>query len=193
MTRAERLLAQHWRRYAVALSLLALAGLGIILWARIDAEQHRADQRYAMATAEADKRGTAVSILTTDVRDLRAQVKASGKTPVAPDPAQAVEHLPDRSQVPVPIPGPAGEQGQPGATGLPGAPGATGPAGAAGQDGAPGKDGRDGTNGETCPDGYSLQPLASDPDALVCRRDGAPAPSPVRALVPALVPDRRRI
>ncbi|WP_330336834.1 hypothetical protein [Streptomyces sp. NBC_00557] len=29
----------------------------------------------------------------------------------------------------------------------------------------------------TCPDGYSLQAPSYDPDALVCRKDGAPQPS----------------
>lgn len=63
-------------------------------------------------------------------------------------------------------PGPAGPQGAPGPAGPPGA------------DGTNGTNGKDGANGQTCPAGYSLQPMPSDPDALVCRRDGAPGPEP---------------
>lgn len=69
--------------------------------------------------------------------------------------------------------GAAGSDGVPGPAGPQGEPGPAGPEGPAGQDGADGADGRD---GQTCPDGYSLQAPAYDPDALVCRRDGAPQP-----------------
>lgn len=69
--------------------------------------------------------------------------------------------------------GAAGSNGVPGPAGPQGEPGPAGPEGPAGQDGADGADGRD---GQTCPDGYSLQAPAYDPDALVCRRDGAPQP-----------------
>ncbi|MEU0522777.1 collagen-like protein [Streptomyces niveus] len=77
-------------------------------------------------------------------------------------------------------PGSAGKDGasavgEPGPAGPQGAPGPAGPPGANGSDG---KDGRDGTNGQTCPAGYSLQPPASDPDALICRRDSASEPAP---------------
>ncbi|MGW0647905.1 collagen-like protein [Streptomyces umbrinus] len=60
-------------------------------------------------------------------------------------------------------PGPAGPQGEPG------------PAGPQGEQGPAGEDGRD---GQDCPDGYSLQTPSYDPDALVCRKDGAPDPEP---------------
>jgi hypothetical protein len=82
-----------------------------------------------------------------------------------------------------------GVDGSPGASGEPGPVGPTGPAGAqgdpgpAGPQGEPGPAGRDGVDGEdgapgpNCPEGYSLQPPPDDPDALVCRRDGAPPPS----------------
>jgi hypothetical protein len=93
-------------------------------------------------------------------------------------------------------PGPTGPSGSPGASGTDGVgtvgpsgpPGPAGPAGPtgpagpqgepgpAGQDGADGRDGVDGKDGQACPDGYSLQPPKDDPDALVCRRDGAPQP-----------------
>jgi hypothetical protein len=104
------------------------------------------------------------------------------------------------------IPGPRGASGkpaptitpQPGPSGVPGATvtGPPGPAGKDGTNGADGKDGRDGVDRQTCPDGYSLQPPADDPDALVCRRDNAPAqpdpkPSPTTGQ-PALDPTRRQ-
>lgn len=63
--------------------------------------------------------------------------------------------------------GPAGPQGEPG------------PAGRDGADGTDGADGAPGRDGQTCPSGYSLQALPSDPDALVCRREGGTSdPSP---------------
>jgi hypothetical protein len=62
--------------------------------------------------------------------------------------------------------------------GPPGPAGPQGPQGEPGPAGADGKDGADGQDGQTCPDGYSLQAPSYDPDALVCRRDGAPDPDP---------------
>ncbi|MEV5977475.1 collagen-like protein [Streptomyces sp. NPDC052114] len=95
--------------------------------------------------------------------------------------------------------GAAGEQGPTGAAGTDGVagppgpqgePGPAGPEGPAGKDGAAGQDGRD---GQTCPDGYSLQAPADDPDALVCRRDGAPPPDPGPSpQAAALDPTRRQ-
>jgi hypothetical protein len=78
-------------------------------------------------------------------------------------------------------PGAAGEPGASGAAGPPGPqgePGPTGPAGPPGPQGEQGPQGERGEPGPACPAGYSLQPPADDPDALVCRRDGAPAPVP---------------
>src|SRR5213079_3365128 len=122
MTRTERTIVEHWRGLVVACAIVALFGLVWATWHRIDAEASaRRD-----AIAEANLRGTAVSTLAGDVRALREQVKAQGATPVAPDPTKAVENLPDRAEVPVPIPGPAGPSGSPG------------PAGAAGKDGTAG-------------------------------------------------------
>ncbi|MFF2502208.1 collagen-like protein [Streptomyces sp. NPDC058067] len=72
--------------------------------------------------------------------------------------------------------GAAGADGVPGPSGPPGAKGETGPQGPPGVDGKDGKDGADGRDGQTCPEGYSLQAPAYDPDALVCRRDSAPQP-----------------
>ncbi|MFE2712202.1 collagen-like protein [Streptomyces mirabilis] len=205
MTRAELTLARRWRWIAVVAALLFLGGGVALSLLLIQREAHAREQ----VAHEANLRGTAVSTLAGDVRALREQVKAEGKTPVAPDPTKAVANLPARAEVPVPIPGPQGPTGSPGPSGpsgLPGKAGGTGaagtsgavgptgpagpagsvgsvgptgpqgqqgPAGPAGQDGT---DGRDGQNGQTCPDGYSLQAPSYDPDALVCRKNGAPDP-----------------
>ncbi|WP_097934515.1 MULTISPECIES: hypothetical protein [unclassified Streptomyces] len=225
--RPEGILARRWRSLAVAAVLAVLSGAIVLVWLRIDAEA----QRTATVAAEADRRGDAVSTLAGDVRTLRAQIQADGGTPAAPDPAAAVDDLPDRVEVPVPIPGPPGPAGRDGKSGRDGKPGADatpvpGPSGAAGQAGADsvvpgpvgpagpagppgkdgvGKDGRDGKDGKdgapgapgpACPDGYSLQPPPTDPDALVCRRDGAPPPETPAGtpgpLALALDPGRRQ-
>jgi len=141
-------LIRQWRSFALAATLLVLAGAVVLVWLRIGAADQRADQ---LAT-EADRRGDAVSTLATDVRTLRAQVQARGGTPAAPDPEQAVDDLPARAEVPVPIPGPPGpkgEQGERGATGPTPAP-SPGPSGAAGQSGT---DGAPGTAGPVGPAG----------------------------------------
>jgi hypothetical protein len=216
VTRAERTLARRWRSVLLVCTLVALSGAVLIIWARIDQEAARAER----LAAEADRRGEAVSTLATDVRLLRAQVKKEGGTPAAPDPADAVDDLPARAEVPVPIPGPPGEPGpsgrpgrdgkngsngsdgeagvpgrdgtpgEPGEAGKDGAPGAAGPQGEPGPRGEQGPQGEQGPRGEQgpqgepgppgpdCPEGYSLQPPSWDPDALVCRRDGAPDPEP---------------
>lgn len=196
--------------------ILFLGGALAVVWLLVD----RAELADRLE-AEANLRGSAVSTLAGDVRALRAQVQAEGKTPVAPDPTSAVEDLPDRAEVPVPIPGPAGPAGSPGASGEPGKAGAsgqpgtpgtdgavgpTGPAGPAGPQGEPGPagpqgapgaagaDGQDGEDGQTCPDGYSLQAPSYDPDALVCRKDGAPDPTPGNGNQPGLLAlDPRRM
>lgn len=193
MTRTQSALYRARHLLWIVGALLFLGGAIGLAFIQIDREARRADQ----LAAEADLRGTAVSTLAGDVRALRQQVKAAGKTPVAPDPTRAVEDLPDRAEVPVPIPGPAGPAGARGETGPTGAPGrdgkdgadstVPGPSGAPGADstvpgpsGPPGRDGQDGADGkdgQTCPDGYSLQAPSWDPDALVCRRTSAPQPS----------------
>ncbi|MET7481379.1 collagen-like protein [Streptomyces sp. NPDC005648] len=149
---------------AVAAVLLVLGGAVVLVWLRINAEAHRADA----LEAEANRRGEAVTTLASDVRVLRAQITAKGGTPAAPDPSRAVDNLPDRAKVPVPIPGPTGATGPRGPRGLPGqaaptvtpSPGASGASGAPGEAGVPGKDGapgKDGTNGK---DGAPGQPPA---------------------------------
>jgi hypothetical protein len=193
MTNTELVLYRNRHLLWMTAILLFIGGAVAVSWLLVDRAQ-LADQ----LAHEADLRGTAVSTLAGDVRALRQQVKAEGATPVAPDPTKAVEDLPKRAEVPVPIPGPQGAAGSPGPSGSPGASGSPGtagspgtvgpsgpagpagpqgdqgPAGPAGQDG---KDGQDGTDGQTCPDGYSLQAPSWDADALVCRKDGAPQPS----------------
>lgn len=201
MTRAQTFLYRARHVLWAAAVVLFVGGAVAIVFLLVDRD--RLADRLAR---EADLRGEAVSTLAGDVRALREQVKAEGATPVAPDPTRAVEDLPDRAEVPVPIPGPRGAQGEKGERGEPG-PAVTGPSGAPGEPGAdstvpgpqgprgepgadstipgpsgpPGDDGRDGVDGrdgQTCPDGYSLQAPSYDPDALVCRRDGAADPGP---------------
>lgn len=203
MTRAQSVFhrARHVL-WGVAI-LLFLGGAAAVSYLLVDR-----DRIANQLAEEADLRGQAVSTLAGDVRALRAQVKAEGKTPVAPDPMKAVEDLPARAEVPVPIPGPQGPAGSPGPSGVPGkngvngspgatgAPGVAGPTGAAGPAGSQGEQGpagpagpqgeqgpkgdpgERGPAGPACPDGYSVQAPSWDPDALVCRRDGAPDPSP---------------
>lgn len=228
MTRTEMVLYRNRRLLLLTAILLVLGGgvaLSLLLIGR------EADARRELA-AEANLRGTAVSTLAGDVRALRAQVQAGGETPVAPDPTKAVEDLPDRAEVPVPIPGPPGPAGSPGpsgspgaagkagspgavgASGSPGAPGAvgaTGPVGPTGPQGVPGIQGEtgptgpQGERGETgatgatgpagapCEDGYSWQTPSYDPDARVCRRDGAPDPGESPSLSAGGALDPRRL
>jgi hypothetical protein len=122
--------------------VLFLGGAAAIVWLLLDRDQ-MADQ----LAHEADLRGMAVSTLASDVRELRAQVRAEGETPVAPDPTQAVEDLPERAEVPVPIPGPPGPAGSPGPSGTPGRDGLDGSPGASGEPGSPGVDGATGPAG----------------------------------------------
>jgi hypothetical protein len=222
VTRTERAFARRRHLLWIAAALLALTGAVILGWQRMDREAAAREQQLA---TEADLRGAAVSTLTGDVRVLRAQLQADGQTPAAPDPEQAVDDLPDRARVPVPIPGPSGPPGEKGETGEPGraaptitpVPGASGqpgrdgvdgetvvgpqgpagpagPAGPPGEPGAGGEQGPAGPAGQSCPEGYSWQAPAGDPDALVCRKDGAPPPDPDRPglLSAALDPSRRQ-
>ncbi|WP_338137553.1 collagen-like protein [Streptomyces anulatus] len=138
----------------MAAVLAVLSGAIVLVWLRIDAEA----QRTATVAAEADRRGDAVSTLAGDVRTLRAQIQADGGTPAAPDPAAAVDDLPDRVEVPVPIPGPSGPRGLRGEAGTPGKDGTDGEPGAVGSPGpavtgAPGKDGANGVDGAPGKDG----------------------------------------
>lgn len=139
---------------------------------------------------------------------LAAQVERLGAKPIAGPPGSRGEpgkgivgpQGPQGEPGPIGPTGPVGPSGMPGddgkngigQTGAPGSPGQDGdtvvgpagpqgepgPAGPPGADGKDGTDGRDGKDGQTCPHGYSMQPPPDDPDALVCRRDDAPQPSP---------------
>ncbi|MCX4704384.1 collagen-like protein [Streptomyces sp. NBC_01373] len=193
MTRGERLCYQRRTALWTVALLLFLGGAIGGSWLLIDRDRI-ADERAALATElaeEADLRGRAVSTLASDVRQLRSQIQADGETPDAPDPEQAIKDLPDRAEVPVPIPGPPGPKGDkgdagkaaptiipsPGAPGAPGQPGGDstvpGPQGPQGQPGAdstvPGPQGERGEAGPP-PSGYTLY----DPDGTVyeCTQDG---------------------
>lgn len=146
MTRTERALARRWKPIAVVAALIFLGGAVLFVYLQIQREANRADE----LAAEADLRGTAVSTLATDVRQLRSQLQAAGEKPDAPDPEKAVDDLPARAEVPVPIPGPPGPKGDKGETGK-AAPTITpspGASGAAGSDGIPGPQGPQGIQGE---------------------------------------------
>lgn len=198
MTRAERVLARRWKPIGLLAFLLFLTGAVMLVYVRVQAESARADE----LAAEANLRGQAVTTLASDVRVLRAQIKARGGTPAAPDPTKAVKNLPDRAAVPVPIPGPPGPPGPSGKpaptiTPSPGASGATGATGPQGPQGLPGADstvpGPQGPQGERGaagppPSGYTIY----DPDGTVyectqdgdgsthytCRTASTPSPSP---------------
>jgi hypothetical protein len=205
MTRTERVLARRWKPIALLAFLLALTGAVLLVYVRVQAESHRADQ----LADEANLRGNAVSTLAGDVRALRQQIKAKGGTPVAPDPTAAVKNLPDRAAVPVPIPGPPGpkgDKGDPGkaaptitpsrgASGAAGVPGPQGPQGEPGADSTvPGPQGPQGEQGATGPppsgwtytDGtgatYECTPDSDGSTHYTCRITSAgsssPSPSP---------------
>ncbi|MEV0220918.1 collagen-like protein [Streptomyces sp. NPDC050704] len=181
MTRAERAFVRRRHLMWITCALLALTGFGILIWQRIDNGDRRADQFAAEskeAKAEADLRGTAVSTLAGDVRALRQQVKARGGTPVAPDPSKAVDDLPDRAEVPVPIPGPPGPKGDKGDTGKTGEPAPT-ITPAPGQPGAPGSDSTiPGPQGPQGPQGEAGAPgPQGEPGATGDRGDTGPPPS----------------
>jgi hypothetical protein len=134
-----------------------------------------------------------------DIAALSQQVRQLGGKPVAGargEPGKSVTGPKGDQGDPGPIgpsgpPGPSGSPGKNGANGTdgtagtagePGAVGATGPAGPAGPAGPQGEQGPKGDTGEqgpagpSCPDGYHLEAPTWDPDALVCRKDGADQP-----------------
>lgn len=170
MTRAERAFVRRRHLMWITCALLMLTGFGILIWQRIDDEAVRAD---ALAT-EADLRGTAVSTLATDVRELRSQLQAAGEKPAAPDPSKAVNDLPARAEVPVPIPGPPGPKGDKGDPGKP-APTITP---APGQPGAPGSDSTiPGPEGPQGPQGPQGEPGVGAQGPAGDRGETGPPPS----------------
>ncbi|WP_406225308.1 collagen-like protein [Streptomyces anulatus] len=177
MTRTQHMLYRRRVLLWIAAALLALGGGLALAFLQID----QADARAGVLATEADRRGDAVSTLAGDVRTLRAQIKAGGETPDAPDPADAVDDLPARAEVPVPIPGPPGPTGARGEQGPAGEQGATGPA-ATPSPGPPGTDGRAGADstvpGPAGPQGPAGPPGAAGKDGAngkdgVDGRDGA--------------------
>ncbi|MFH9073461.1 hypothetical protein [Streptomyces alboflavus] len=159
MTRTESALYRARHLLWITAALLVLGGGLGLAFLLID----RASERADTAIAEANLRGEAVSTLAGDVRALREQVKAEGEEPVAPDPTRAVEDLPERAEVPVPIPGPRGPAGEPGQSGASGRPG---------EDGASGRDGADGAGGDPGPSGAPGAPGSSGADGAA----GPPGP-----------------
>ncbi|MFG2855715.1 collagen-like protein [Streptomyces mirabilis] len=224
MTRAERVLARRWKPMALLAFLLALTGAVLLVYVRVQAEASRADQLAAEAdlrgtavsTLAGDVRalrqqvkakgGTPVAPdPTTAVKDL--PDRAAVPVPIPGPPGPKGDPGPSGTPGPSGSPGTSGKAGTDGQPGTAGSPGAVGPTGAAGPAGPQGPQGETGSQGEqgpqgergpagpSCPDGYSLQPPADDPDALVCRRDGAPQPSnsPSGGLLSlGLVPNRRQ-
>lgn len=226
MTRAERVLARRWRSVLLATALIALAGAVILIWAKVDTEISARKEAIVEANLRGDAVSTLATDVRKLRSQVQAgghtPVAPDPSSAVANLPARTQVPVP----IPGPpgaagSPGAPGQPGQPGAAGSPGtagAPGtageagATGPAGqpgtngkdgapgqpgADGKDGAPGAQGPPGPAGPACPDGYSQQPAVDDPDALVCRKIGAPSPSPTPSSVPSptqpALLDRRRV
>lgn len=192
------------RRTDVLVAASVVLGLALLAWVVITMQQLAHDLTQANAARD----------------QLAHQVQQLGATPVAGPPGSRGAPGDSGQQGASGPSGPPGPEGPTGLPGLPGSPGPTGPTGvsATGQPGADGAAGTDGVagpagpagpqgdpgpagpagpqgpagpSGQTCPDGYSLQAPAGDPDALVCRRDGAPQPTTPAPTTPALL-DRRR-
>lgn len=210
MTRHKSTTPAHRRRSDVAFAVAVAIGLAAFAWLVITmqglAQDLRTanDARDALAQQVQELGGTPVA----GKPGSRGEVGPSGP------PGERGEPGPSGPPGPVGPTGPVGPSGKPGSkgsdgtdgigqTGAPGSPGADGSDGAAGPAGPPGpqgepgpagppgergpagEDGQDGADGQACPTGYSWQPAKGDPDALVCRRDGAPEPSPESGLLGA--------
>jgi outer membrane murein-binding lipoprotein Lpp len=175
VTRVQRALHERRRTLWIVAALLILGGAVLLVYLQGRDDARRSDHRADQLAAEADLRGQAVGTLASDVRALRSQVKAAGRTPVAPDPTRAVANLPARTEVPVAIPGPAGPPGPAGSPGPSGAPGATGPSGVAGNTGTAGMPGAAGSAGPVGPAGPqgNAGPAGSTGPAGQDGRDGA--------------------
>ncbi len=201
--------AQSHRRTDIAFAVIVLSGVALLAILAVWVQDLAANLKVSNAARDA----------------LAQQVQQLGASPVAGPPGSRGDTgLSGPSGPPGPTgptgpPGPSGSPGTSGKNGTPGtngvsvtgSPGATGAAGASGAPGVAGppgpqgdpgpagpagQDGKDGKDGQTCPDGYSLQTPADDPDALVCRKNGADDPSPTDSPTPSslavgLDPNRR--
>lgn len=221
MTRTEQLLYRRRGVLWIAAALLFLGGAVAIAFLQIDRAQHRADQiaaeadlrggavttlatdvRQLRAQLQAEGQTPAAPDPAQAVPDLPDRAKIPVPIPGPPGPEGPPGEPGKPAPTITPSPGQSGAAGRdstvPGPPGadstVPGPQGEQGPPGPAGADGEDGTDGADGRDGQTCPDGYSLQAPADDPDALICRRDGAPDPSqgPVVPQALGLDPTRRQ-
>lgn len=189
MTAAHASQVQRHRREDAkfaAFAVLVLAGFVLLaLWV-----QGLAQDRDALARQVQQLGGTPVA----GPPGLRGEPGEPGVGVTGPPGAPGASGSPGRA-------GEDGVDGKPGASGSPGSdgkdgvdgadstvPGPTGPAGLQGEQGVQGPQGEQGVRGEQgpqgeqgpagpeCREGYSLQAPSYDPDALVCRKDGAPDP-----------------
>lgn len=148
--------ARSVRRYLPAAVLVVLF-LALAWWVSAELSAQR-------STAERDRQTLAqqASVRDQQIRDLAAQVRRMGGTPVVSPPG------------PAGIPGAPGQSGAPGAaggTGRPGVSGSPGPVGASGAPGSagtPGKDGTTGPKGDTGPPGPQGDPGPTGPPGPAC-------------------------
>ena len=223
MTRTELALYRSRHSLWMLAILLFLGGAAAVSWLLVDRAQltdqlaHEADLRgTAVSTLAGDVRalreqvkargGTPVAPDPTKaVKDLPARAEVPVPIPGPPGPPGPSGSVGPSGSPGQPgadgrtgsngVPGAVGPSGPAGPSGAPGEPGPSGPPGPAGQDGKDGADGRDGSPGPACPDGYSWQTPDYDPNAKVCRRDGAPQPGDSDSPSPqplALDPQRRQ-
>lgn len=206
MTRAEiRAEARRWRRGDALVVVGALALGAVLAWIVLTVSGVTHDLRAETARGDA----------------LAEQVRGLGGIPVAGpsgspgEPGESVTGPRGEKGDPgepgrVGPSGLPGKSGSAGASGAPGAVGPTGPVGPAGppgpqgvqgeagamgpqgERGEPGATGERGPAGQSCEPGFSWQTPSYDPDARVCRRDGAPDPSesPSVSALPGLDPRR---
>lgn len=191
MTRAEvRAEERRWRRGdALALAAAVIIGLimaGILISVRsLQVELRAANEARDQLAAQVEELGGSPIAGPPGSRGQPGRTVEGPPGPTGPTgpPGERGPSGPPGPAGPSGSPGPAGTDGvgvsgPPGPTGPPGPPGPQGEPGPAGPAGKDGTDGRDGTDGQTCPDGYTLQPLAGDPNVLACQRtqDSPPAP-----------------
>ncbi|MFE5628487.1 collagen-like protein [Streptomyces sp. NPDC056543] len=199
---------RRWRR-GDALAVLAAIALGLVLAGilmsvrSLQLELRTANEARDQLAAQVEELGGQPVAGPPGSRGQPGRTVVGPPGPIGPQgsPGETGPAGPPGPTGPVGAVGPSGSPGVsgtdgvgvPGPTGPPGPAGPQGEPGPAGRDGTDGRDGADGTNGQTCPDGYSLQPPPDDPDALVCRRDSAPAPDPAKRATEAALDPARRI